>query len=72
MTKVMDKERKVTEFGNILVITMTGALKQIGLFQLFRPCTLNYSPIQPICSKLFACSAQLAHRNLAYRAPSTA
>jgi antitoxin MazE len=29
--KVMDMERKVTKFGNSLGITMTEALKQIGL-----------------------------------------
>lgn len=33
MNKVMDMERKVTKFGNSLGITMTDALKQIGLSQ---------------------------------------
>ncbi|GJM77148.1 hypothetical protein HMSSN036_93640 [Paenibacillus macerans] len=31
MTKVSEMERKVTKFGNSLGITMTEALKQIGL-----------------------------------------
>lgn len=31
MNKVIDIERKVTKFGNSLGITMTDALKQIGL-----------------------------------------
>ncbi|MFC5401423.1 AbrB family transcriptional regulator [Cohnella soli] len=31
MGKVMDMERKVTKFGNSLGITMTEALKQIGV-----------------------------------------
>ncbi len=31
MSKVMDMERKVSKFGNSLGITMTDALKQIGL-----------------------------------------
>lgn len=31
MSKVMGMERKVTKFGNSLGITMTEALKQIGL-----------------------------------------
>lgn len=31
MNKVIDMERKVTKFGNSLGITMTEALKQIGL-----------------------------------------
>jgi antitoxin MazE len=31
MSKVMEMERKVTKFGNSLGITMTDALKQIGL-----------------------------------------
>lgn len=31
MTKVNEMERKVTKFGNSLGITMTEALKQIGL-----------------------------------------
>lgn len=31
MSKVMDMERKVAKFGNSLGITMTDALKQIGL-----------------------------------------
>jgi antitoxin MazE len=31
MSKVMEMERKVTKFGNSLGITMTEALKQIGL-----------------------------------------
>ncbi|MDQ8735036.1 AbrB family transcriptional regulator [Paenibacillus sp. LHD-38] len=31
MGKVMEMERKVTKFGNSLGITMTEALKQIGL-----------------------------------------
>jgi antitoxin MazE len=31
MNKVMEMERKVTKFGNSLGITMTEALKQIGL-----------------------------------------
>lgn len=31
MGKVIDMERKVTKFGNSLGITMTEALKQIGL-----------------------------------------
>lgn len=33
MSKVSDMERKVTKFGNSLGITMTDALKQIGLEQ---------------------------------------
>ena len=33
MNRVMDMERKVTKFGNSLGITMTDALKQIGLSQ---------------------------------------
>lgn len=33
MGKVNDMERKVTKFGNSLGITMTDALKQIGLDQ---------------------------------------
>ncbi|TMV45093.1 AbrB family transcriptional regulator [Paenibacillus mesophilus] len=31
MSKVMDMERKVSKFGNSLGITMTDALRQIGL-----------------------------------------
>lgn len=31
MSRVMDMERKVSKFGNSLGITMTDALKQIGL-----------------------------------------
>lgn len=31
MSRVMEMERKVTKFGNSLGITMTEALKQIGL-----------------------------------------
>lgn len=31
MSKVIEMERKVTKFGNSLGITMTEALKQIGL-----------------------------------------
>jgi antitoxin MazE len=33
MGKVIDMERKVTKFGNSLGITMTDALKQLGLEQ---------------------------------------
>lgn len=33
MSKVSDMERKITKFGNSLGITMTDALKQIGLEQ---------------------------------------
>lgn len=33
MNKVIEMERKVTKFGNSLGITMTEALKQIGLDQ---------------------------------------
>lgn len=33
MNRVMDMERKVTKLGNSLGITMTDALKQIGLNQ---------------------------------------
>lgn len=33
MNRMMDMERKVTKFGNSLGITMTDALKQIGLDQ---------------------------------------
>ncbi|WP_223069826.1 AbrB family transcriptional regulator [Paenibacillus caui] len=33
MNRMMDMERKVTKFGNSLGITMTDALKQIGLSQ---------------------------------------
>lgn len=33
MNRVMNMERKVTKFGNSLGITMTDALKQIGLSQ---------------------------------------
>lgn len=33
MTKVIEMERKVTKFGNSLGITMTEALKKVGLEQ---------------------------------------